>query len=210
MNQKTYEMLYALEGLQTVETVMNKLNLTRQSAINLLSQLKRQQHVTVSGQGKIKRIYRITIRKQLPRDLGMFDILNKYNPDFQINPWFDHQVHGKYGPEEAIIDAIQTKKFRLILATLRLFNYIKDWPSLYQSAKKEDCWQQVGALYDVARLFFKVRKMPEKYRKVRFKKIKYLIEKYRTKEIMFRPIHQKWKVPIPFREGDLTKITGMW
>jgi hypothetical protein len=206
MNQQTYELLYTLEGLQTVETVMKKAHLTRQSAINLLSKLKKQQHVTVSGKGKTKRLYKITIRKQLPRDPGMFDILNKHNPNFQINPWYDHQVHGKYGVEEAIIDAIQTKMFRPILATLRLFNHVKDWPSLYQQAKKEDCWQQVGALYDVARMFFKTRKMPDKYRKTKFKKIRYLIERYKTKEKKFQPIRRKWQVPIPFLDGDLRKL----
>lgn len=203
MNDKAYQLLHQLEGLHTVETVMAQLNLTRQSAINLLSKLKRQQHVTVSGKGKTKRLYRITIRKQLPREPGMFDILNKYNPNFQINPWYDHQVHGKYGAEEAIIDAIQTKQFRPILATLRLFNHVKDWPSLYQQARNEDCWQQVGALYDVARLFFKVRAMPERYRKQKFK-IWRLLTQLRKKN--FPDLSIKWKVYLPFNKFDLRDI----
>jgi hypothetical protein len=203
MNNKTYELLYNLEGLQTVETVMKKAHLTRQSAINLLSKLKKQQHVTVSGKGKTKRLYKITIRKQLPRDPGMFDILNKYNPNFQINPWYDHQVHGKYGPEEAIIDAIQTKKFRLILATLKLFNHVKDWSLLYKQAKKEDCWQQVGALYDVARMFFKTRKMPSKYKPQKFKKWYFLST---LKKKNFPKISNLWKVYLPFNQNDIREL----
>src|SRR3989344_8376183 len=157
------EILWKLEGLQTVETVMEKLSITKQSAINLLSKLKKEQHVTVQGGGRLKRLYKITMRKQLPRVLGMFDIINKYSPHMKLAPWYDHQVHGRYGPEEALIDAIQTENFRVILASLRLFNHIKDWPRLYKLAKERDCWPKVGALYDVARMFFRVRKMPVKY-----------------------------------------------
>ena len=126
MSNKTNEILWKLEGLQTVETVAEELNLTRQSAINLLSKLKKQGNVTVSGGGKQIRLYKITIRKQRERALGMFDIINKYSP-MKLSPWYDHQVHGIYGPEEALIDAIQTKSFRAILASLRLFSHIKDW-----------------------------------------------------------------------------------
>ncbi|HLC67078.1 MAG TPA: hypothetical protein VJK52_05560, partial [Candidatus Nanoarchaeia archaeon] len=121
MNQD--EILRKLEGLHTVETVMKTLNITRQSALNLLSRLKKQQHVTTSGGGKQVRFYKIMMRKQLPRVPGMFDIINKYSPHMKLAPWYDHQVHGPYGPEEALIDAIQTKSFRVILASLRLFNH---------------------------------------------------------------------------------------
>jgi len=103
MNPKNYELLWKLEGLHTVETAAEKLGITRQATLNLLCRLKKEQHVTVSGGGKIKRIYKITIRKQLPRVPGMFDIINKYSPHMKLNPWYDHQVHGRYGPEEALI-----------------------------------------------------------------------------------------------------------
>ncbi|MBS3145871.1 hypothetical protein J4414_03655, partial [Candidatus Woesearchaeota archaeon] len=118
-----------------------------------------------AGGGKKKRIYRITARKQRKRQEGMFDIINKYSPNMKIREWYDHQVHGVYGPEEALIDALQTQSFRLILASMRLFNHIKDWKKIYKLAKENNCWQKVGALYDVSRLFFKVKKMPERYRK---------------------------------------------
>lgn len=197
------ERLRILEGLHTVETIAEKLHLTRESTINLLSTWRKQGHVTVwAGGGKSKRIYKITARKQRPRDPGMWDIINKYSPHMKLSPWYDHQVHGPYGPEEALIDAIETKSFRVLLAGLHLFKHIKDWKKVYHLAKKRDAWQKVGALYEVARIFFRVRKMPLRYRQQTFKKQHYLIRDYETKEPMFQPITKKWKVKIPFRRGD--------
>ena len=208
----TPETLYKLEGLHTVETIMETLQIKRQSALNLLTKLKKEQHCTVSGGGKVKRIYKITMRKQRPRYPGMFDILNKHSPTMKLNPWYDHQVRGKYTEEDVLIDAIKTKSFRAILVSLRLFNHIKNWPRLYQLAKKNDCWQQVGALYDVAKLHFKVRRMPLRYRKtLRYRKNRYR-KKYlfdnrdTTKEEKYKKIEIKWKVPISFRQGDLRKV----
>ena len=133
----------------------------------------------------------------------MFDILNKYNPNFKLNPWYDHQVHGKYTVEDVIVDAIKTENFRAILATLRLFNHVTDWKRLYKLAKEKDCWQKVGALYDVARMFIKVRKMPEKYKHNKFKEWKfYTILRKKN----FPEISEKWHVFIPFNRNDLGDI----
>ncbi len=205
MTMNLDELLLKLEGLQTVETVAKALNIKKQSALNLLGKLKMQQYVTVQGGGKIKRLYKITPYKQLPRHPGMFDIINKYSPHMKLQPWYDHQVHGPYGPEEALIDAIQTQNFRVILASTRLFSHIKDWPKLYALAKEKKCWQKVGALYDVARLFFKVRKMVIRYRKFPLS-FSYLIPPYKIKEPIFTAIEQKWRVYIPFRRHDLDKV----
>ena len=117
------ELLLELEGLQTVETIIDKLNLSRQSVINLMSKLKKEGYVTSSGGGKQVRIYKISARKQRKREKGMFDVINKYSP-MKLMPWYDHQVHGIYCPEEALVDAIRTDSFRVILASTRLFNNI--------------------------------------------------------------------------------------
>lgn len=203
---KLHDLLWTLEGLHTVETAMKELHIQRQSAINLLSKLKKMQHATVwSGGGKKIRIYKITLRKQLPRHPGMWDILNKYNPNFQLNPWYDHQVHGKYTVEDVIVDAIQKKSFRIALASLRLFSYVKDWPRLYQNAKKHDCWQQVGALYDVSRMFFKGKKMPEKYRKEMYSFWKFIDQLHKKN---FPDIADRWKVYIPFNRRDIWEVQG--
>lgn len=203
MNQD--EILWKLEGLHTVETVMRVLGITRQSVLNLLSRLKKQGYVTTSGGGKQVRLYKITMRKQRPRVPGMFDIINRYSP-MKLAPWYDHQVHGQYGPEEALIDAIQTKSFRVILASLRLFNHITDWPKLYRLAREKDCWAKVGALHDIGQIFFRVRKLPVQYAKGNGQQQGFLTRTYETTEPVFLPIAQKWHVPIPFRWGDIDKV----
>ena len=125
----------------------------------------------------------------------------------KLMPWYDHQVHGHYGPEEALIDAIQTQSFRVILASMNLFNRITDWPNLYRLAKEKNCWQKVGALYDVARLYFRVKKMPLRYQNKKFGKKEFLIKRYNTTEKIYYPIKNKWNVEIPFKTGDISKVT---
>lgn len=198
------EILRKIEGLQTIETIMDKLGIKRQSAINLLSRLKKEGYVAAMGGGKRIRIYKITMRKQRKRDKGMFDILNKHNPSFQLREWYDHQVHGEYTVEDAIVDAIQTGSFRAILATLRLFNHVKDWPKLYKLAKEKGIWQKVGALYDVSKLNFKVRKMPRRYPKSYAESWKQLSQlKDRNN---FPEIQKKWHTYIPFNQKDVLEV----
>ena len=200
------EVLRKIEGLQTIETVAESLNIKKQSALNLISKLKKQGYVATSGGRQQKRLYKITARKQRKRDLGMFDIINRYSP-MKLAPWYDHQVHGHYGPEEALIDAIQTQSFRVILASLRLFNHITDWPKLYKLAKEKECWQKVGALYDVARLYFRINTMPLRYQNQKFIKKQYLIKRYNTTEKKYNSIKNKWNVEIPLQAGDIRKVS---
>ncbi|MEK6949182.1 MAG: helix-turn-helix domain-containing protein [Nanoarchaeota archaeon] len=201
------EALKAIEGLQTIETVAEALKIKKQSALNLLSKLKREGYVTTSGGRQQKRLYKITVRKQRKRDLGMFDIINKYSP-MKLAQWYDHQVHGHYGPEEALIDAIQTQSFRAILASMRLFNHITDWPKLYRIARERNCWQKVGALYDISKMYFRAKKMPLRYQKQKFITKQFLIKMYNTTEKMYTPIKNKWNVEIPFKIGDIGKVTS--
>lgn len=196
------KMLIKLEGLHTAETVAETLGMKRQSAINLLSRLKKQGFVTTSG-GPKKHLYKITPYKQLPRQMGMFDLLNKHNPNFQINHWYDHQVHGTYTVEDAILDAIDTQNFRAILATMRLFNAITNWPYLYNEAKKRGTWQKVGALYDVARLHMRVRRMPIVY--APHASAWFSLTQLRDRG-NFPLIQEKWKVHIPFNVHDIGQV----
>ena len=197
------EKLRRIEGLQTIEIIMKELGISKQSALNLVSKLKKEQYLTNWEGTKKKRIYKITLRKQRPRDPGMFDMINKYSPNMKLNPWFDHQVHGKYGPEEALVDAVKTESPRAILASLRLFSHIKDWKRLYVLAKKEGVWQKIGAMYDVARLFFWTRKMKERYSA---KGIKRWVWLTRIKRMNFPEIAKKWKVYISFNEYDVREV----
>ncbi|MFH1510543.1 MAG: hypothetical protein ABIF10_02540 [Candidatus Woesearchaeota archaeon] len=206
------ETLKRIEGLQTADTVAEKLDMTRQSAINLVSKLKKEGYATTSGGPRVH-IYRITLTKQLPRSPGMFDIINRYSPHMKLNPWYDHQVHGKYGPEEALIDAIQTKSFRAILASLRLYQHITDWKLIYKLAKEKDSWQQVGALYDLAKMHFRVRRIPKKYENLSGKQGKEILKQYKWIKLTmlgdrgnFPTIQEKWCVYIPFNKNDLREI----
>jgi len=197
------QQLQQIEGLQTVETVADELRISKQGALNLLCRLKKEGHVTVKGGGKQPRIYRITVTKQRKRDLGMFDIINRYSP-MKIQPKYDHQVHGTYNVEDAIVDAVRTRSFRILLASLRLFTHVKDWKRLYRISKAKDLWQEVGAMYNIARRFFRVRAMPRRYQKNGFARYKYLIRPYRTEE--FRSIERHWKTYIPFNKNDIAKV----
>ena len=197
--------LRKLEGLHTVDTIMATLAIKKQSALNLISQMKKRQNLTVWSGGK-KKMYDITMRKQHRRMPGMFDIINTYSP-MKLAPWYDHQVHGPYGPEEALIDAILTGSFRVILASLRLFNHIKDWNTVNRLAKEKGCWQKVGALYDVARLHFKVRKMKGRYTLDANMKWQQLSQ---LKKKNYPEIANKWHVYIPFNEKDIMEIRHDW
>ncbi len=198
------EVLLKLEGLHTAETAAKALGIGRQSTINILSRLKKEGYVTVSGGGKQPRLYKVTRRKQMPRDPGMFDIINKYSP-MKLSPWYDHQVHGRYGPEEALVDAIQTRSFRVILASMRLFNHITDWPRLYRLAKERGVWKKIGAIYDVAKRFIRVKKQPELYahKCAPYGEWQQLTQ---LKKKNFPDIAEKWHVYIPFNMNDLGEI----
>jgi hypothetical protein len=203
MRRNLDEVLRKIEGLQTAETVAKELNLTRQSAINLLSKLKKMEHVTVSGGGKQKRLYKITIRKQRKKQLGMFDIINKYSP-MKVNAWYEHQVYGEYGPEEALIDAIQIRSFRIILASLRLYGHIKDWRKLHKLAEEKGVMQEVMALYELARMYFRVKKLPKRYYKPAPSRWKNLTQLKNRNN--FTDIQKRWHVYIPFNEADMEEI----
>ena len=192
-----------LEGLHTVETVMEELGMKRQSTINLLCRLKKEGYVTTIA-GPRKHLYKITPYKQRKRREGMFDILNKYNPNFKLNYWYDHQVHGKYGVEDAILAAIDTRSFRAILATLRLYAHVTDWPYLYREAKKRGSWQKVGALYDVARMHLRTSRIPLRYSpSPTFSWSQMTQLKDRGN---FPQIQEKWKVFIPFNAQDILEV----
>lgn len=149
------------EGKYTAELFAKENRLSRQSAINLLSKLKRKGYVEVAGGGKQKRIY--TLHK-LPKKKtnGFYDIVNKYSPE-KLQPKFEHYVNGRYTIEQAIIDGIRIGDVRTIEATLYLFRHVTNWKRLFDIAKKEKLEKQVIELYKKARLTLKCRRMPRRY-----------------------------------------------
>ena|SRR3989344_3387805 len=149
------------EGKYTIETFAKKQDLTRQSAINLLSKLKKQGYVQIQGGGKQKRIY--TISKVAKKSTnGFYDIVNKYSPQ-KLNPLFEHYVQGKYTIEHAIIDGLKIGDIRTLDATTHLFRHIKNWKSLFHLAKKNNLEKDLINLYKKARKQTKCKKMPKRY-----------------------------------------------
>jgi hypothetical protein len=154
--------MISTEGKYTVETFAQKNNLTRQSAINKLSKLKKAGLVSVSGGGKQKRIYTLHTKPQKEQN-GFYKIVNKYSPD-KLNPSFEHYVYGKYTVENAIIDGLLIKDIRTKQAISHLFRHIKDWTKLFRLAKQKGLIMQLHEQYNYARKITKCKTMPKRYK----------------------------------------------
>lgn len=150
------------EGKYTVETFAKEQGLTRQSALNLLSKLKRQGFVTVSGGGRQKRVYTLTRTRQQETN-GFYDVVNKYSPD-KLVPKFKHVVIGRYTLEHALIDGIRIGDVRTLHATMHLFRHVTSWKRLFDLAKKHHVVERVHQLYAEARQTTKCKTMPKRYR----------------------------------------------
>lgn len=196
------KMLVRIRGLHTVDSLAKTLNMSRQSALNLVSRLKKEGYIETSGGGRQKRFYKITTTRQRPRQEGLFDIINRHSP-MKVVPLYEHQVHGRYSEEDALIDALETKNFRVILAGLRLFGHIKNWKKLYELALKKESWPKVYALYELSKQFIRVRKMPAKYRHCRAAGWM-AVTQLKTKN--FPELSEKYKVYIPFSRKDMEEI----
>jgi uncharacterized protein YjgD (DUF1641 family) len=153
--------MYVKEGKYTVEIFAAENDLTRQSAINLLSKLKKEGYVTASGGGKQKRIYTIYKVPQKKTN-GFYDIINKYSPE-KLQPKFEHYVDGNYTIEHAIIDGIKIGDTRTLEATTHLFRHITNWKKLFELAKKNQLEKEVIKLYKQARETTKIKKIPKRY-----------------------------------------------
>ncbi len=152
-----------MEGKYTLELFAEERGLTRNSALNLLSKLKKQGYVKVSGGGRQKRIYTIYNTPQEEAN-GFYTIVNKYSPE-KLIPRFKHVVKGKYTIEDAIIDGIKIGDVRTLNATKHLFRHIKNWKRLFDLAKRHQVLTKLYQLYDSAKKELKVKRMPKRYLK---------------------------------------------
>ena len=150
-----------MKGKYTLEQFAKEKNLTNQSALNLLSKLKKQNLASVSGGGKQKRIYTI-YDKPKKHTNGFYDLVNNYSPE-KLVPKFEHYVKGKYTAENAVIDGIKIGDVRTLDATKHLFRHIKNWKNLFDLAKKEKLRKEVIELYKKARKETKTKTMPMRY-----------------------------------------------
>lgn len=199
------EFLRKAEGLHTLDTLVYILHLSQGSILNRLSKLKKEGYVLTKGGGKQKRFYKIS-QKILPKENGMFTVINHFSK-IKLRPYFVHVVSGKYGPEDALIDALQEKDFRLLQSSLWLFNHITNWKRLHELAKKHHLEPAVGALYDTARVVIRTKRMPQNVYKSllrkKTKKILVILPHLETNDSQLKTIEKKWHVVIPLAKADL-------
>ncbi len=150
------------EGKYTVETFAKKQNITRESALNKLSKLKKQGYVHISGGGSQKRIYTVFKKPHIAQN-GFYQIINKYSP-VKLYPAFEHYTYGNYTVEHAIVDGIRINDARTKEAISHLFRHIKSWKRLFDLAKKKKIINKLHEQYGYARKITRCKTMPKRYR----------------------------------------------
>jgi hypothetical protein len=194
-----------LEGLQTVSSICKLLKVDRRTAINYISMLRKKGFLeTVYGKRRI-RMYRISPAvKRKAGYPGLYETINKYSK-VKVISRYEHKVYThELTAEEAIVRAVKTGRFRVILAALGLFNRIEDWHLLNKLSKKEKIGRKIGALYNTARKSFRVKRIDERTRKSLLKSRtddRYIVDKIKSRD--FKDIEKTWKVYIPFNKADL-------
>ncbi len=195
-----------LSGLQTISSISKALGVSRRTATNYVYEMRKRGCVAVTrGKAKI-RIYEIS---PVPHGSygypGLYDIINMNSPVKIAKP-YEHRIYREMSIEEAIVRAIKTGDFRVILASLALFRKVKDWKLLYGYAKKESLQRHVGALYDTARKCTRVKKMDGRIRN-RLKQAKsqetFIIAGMRSTD--FKDIEKEWSIRVPFNKSDLSR-----
>ncbi|MBI2653719.1 hypothetical protein HYX02_02800 [Candidatus Woesearchaeota archaeon] len=201
----TFNLAKELEGLQTVDSIANSLNVDRRTAINYVWMLRKKGFAqTMYGKRKI-RMYKISPLKVKRYGYdGLYEYLNQYSKIKIYAPYINRIYDHKPTPEEMIVRAVKTGDFRTILSSLALFNKVKNWVLLSQIAKKELVGRKIGALYDTTRTIIRVRRMDERTRKTLLQgkvEDKFIIKNARTKD--FKGIEKIWNVFVPFNKADL-------
>lgn len=197
-----------IDGIHTVETIQNQLNISRRTAINYISRLRNAGYVHTKRGAAKKRVYDISpMNKQLEGNPGLYETINNYSK-IKISSPYKTFVHGrKLSVEDALVGAISSGDYRVIIAAIPLFNHIKNWGLLSKLAKKENIQSKVGALYDVARTIVKTRKMDERTRNnLKGSGKPDCLIKGLVKEKDFAEIGQKWNVIIGLTKKDLLRL----
>jgi len=200
---RTNKLFKRLEGVQTIRSIMTLLSVSKKKAIYLIYRLRKAGYVKTKKTKEGTRIYYISLENKFG-GINYYDIINDHSPVKITGP--KYIIYGKKpNLEEALIFALKTKDLRLIVASLALFRNITNWSLIYQMAKNKDLVRQIGALYDLARTLFMVRKMSERFRNNALPKKKdkniYVIQGLRSKD--FKKIEKTWKVYLPFNKADL-------
>jgi len=204
VNIRIKELLKKLSGVQTIPSVMSNLNVNRQKAIYYIHRLRKRGYVKTKKTSNNKRVYYISFENKL-KGISYTDIINKYSP-IKVSSLEDYKIYGKQpSPEEALVYAIKSKDFRLLLASLSLFRKITNWPSLYKLLNTNILKRQAGALYDTAQRIMRTRKMAKRFRKnilpKEKEKYEFIIDGLKSED--FKDIERLWRVYIPFNKEDI-------
>jgi len=201
---KTKELLKKLEGVHTITSISDLLNVSKQKAAYYVCRLRKAGYVKTKRLRDNRRVYNISFENRLGGS-SYYDILNKNSPVKIATPKV-YRIYGKEPSlEETLVYAIKTRSLRTILASLALFKKIENWKELYHLAKKNHIERQVGALYDLARKFMRTRRMTKRFRNNALPKkeypLVYIVDNLKSKE--FSDIGETWRVYLPFNSADL-------
>lgn len=202
---KINELIEKVNGMQTIESIKNELDVDRAKAIYLIYRLRKKGYVITKQDSNNSRIYFISRQNRLG-GTSYIDVINENSP-IKLSSSEIYKIYGrKVSIEETIVYALKTHRFRYILSSLGLYKKIKNWKELYRLAKKNDLIKEIGALYNLARMVIprikKMNKVFEHYALLKDKnKYRYIIPNLKSKD--FSLIEEKWKVFIPFSYEDL-------
>lgn len=195
------------EGLHTVESFARELGIGRQTAINYLHAMREEGIVSTERGAGGKRLYRISpLRLREFGYPGLIETINLHSQlklDSPVMERSDHEIT----IEEAIARAAASGDFRMVMASLPLFQKVADWWMLYKLSRDLGVARQVGVLYSLSRNLFRV-KSPDKRVLVLMKKArmrgKFIINGMRSRD--FVALEKEWGVLIPFNRSDLDKL----
>ena len=209
MNWK--EKAKSLEGFATIRSMEKSLDISRATAVNYMHGLRKGGFITETLRGRRGiRLYHITpLRLRKIGNPGLYDIINA-NSSLKIAKPLEHRVYGReMSLEEAFVEALRSRDFRLILSSLELFRKIHDWKLLYALAKKHGLQRAAGALYCLSRKHFRVRRIDRRI-ELRMRKSRpgsrYIIPGARSRD--FGELEREWGVFIPFNKSDMERLRG--
>ena len=196
-------LLSNIKGVQTIESIMSILKVNRQKAIYLVHFLRKRGFVKTKRLSSNKRIYFISHENRL--GLNYFDVINEFSP-VKISVSDGYWFYGNsFSFEDVLTYAVSTRRFRVVLASIALFQKINDWKLLYKLSKEKNVVREVGALYSLSRKLMKVKRMDgrilNKMLPRKEANFKYIIPKLKSRD--FKDIEKKWRVYLPFNKCDL-------
>ncbi|MBI2545928.1 hypothetical protein HYV81_02000 [Candidatus Woesearchaeota archaeon] len=201
---ETRILLRKLEGVQTLKSARTILKIDKDKTIYYLYRLRKEGYVKTRKLSDNTRVYNISFENKL-KGTSYYDIINKHSK-VKISTPFTYKIYGKEPTmEETLVFAIKTGSLRTILASLALFQKITNWSQLYHLAKINRIERQVGALYDLAKKYMRVSRMPKRFRNNALPKkgygFEYAIPGLSSKD--FKRVEETWRVYLPFNKGDM-------